>query len=57
MTAILILTLLTGQELRLPSTLTDCKAAVESFEADELLSVELDGQPIAVSNARCEVGA
>jgi hypothetical protein len=57
MTAILLLTLITGQQIEIESPIEGCKAAVAQFQAGASSYVELNGAHVKIENMTCEVKA
>lgn len=55
MTALLILTLITGQTLEVEAPLAGCKAAVAQFAAGAPGYVELNGVHFKIQSMHCEV--
>lgn len=55
MTAILLLTLITGQQIEIESPIEGCKAAVAQFQAGASSYVELNGAHVKIQSMTCEV--
>lgn len=55
MTALLILTLITGQTLEVEAPLAGCKAAVEQFNAGAPGYAEINGARVKILTMHCEV--
>ena len=55
MTAILLLTLITGQQIPLEMSLEGCKQAASQFQAGAPGYFELNGARVKISNMTCEV--
>ena len=54
-TALLILTLITGQTIEVEAPLAGCKAAVAQFQAGPPGYVELNGVHFKIQSMHCEV--
>ncbi len=57
MTAILLLTLITGQQIPLEMSFEGCKQAAAQFQAGTPGYFELNGATVKISNMTCEVKA
>lgn len=55
MTVILLLTLITGQQIEIEAPKDGCQAAVEQFKAGSPGYFELDGVSVKIANMTCEV--
>ena len=55
MTALLILTLITGQTIEVEAPLDGCKAAVAQFNAGAPGYAEINGARVKIANMHCEV--
>ena len=55
MTALLILTLITGQTIEVEAPLDGCKAAVAQFNAGAPGYAEINGARVKIANMQCEV--
>lgn len=55
MTMILLLTLITGQQIEIEAPKDGCQAAVDQFKAGSPGYFELDGVSVKIANMTCEV--